>query len=186
MTASRLEEFRLAWINLRQLTLDLGSMPLTASAMVLYLLVMLTLATYQCAVSYYNNYTLLCFGSAGVIFLAQFALIHIFDTAHRLKDTMSTGFYEPLASKSWRGLPADLLTEHQQFLHTISTNPPEVTFMGMISVKRPTYLSIMAAIATYLIVLFQLRMSDENLPTKATANSTESSLDSLFSSKTSK
>ncbi|KAE8739310.1 Gustatory receptor 28 [Frankliniella occidentalis] len=186
MTASRLEEFRLAWLNLRQLTLDLGSMPLTGLSIVFYLLVMVTLTSYQSAVSYYNNYTLLCFGSTGCLLLSQLALIHIFDTAHRLKDVLSTSFYEPLASKSWRGLPADLLTEHQQFLHTISTNPAAVTFMGMISIKRPTYLSIMAAIATYLIVLFQLRMSDEDLPTKATTNSTESSLDSLCGSKTSK
>ncbi|XP_052126162.1 uncharacterized protein LOC113217541 isoform X1 [Frankliniella occidentalis] len=185
MTASRLEEFRLAWLNLRQLTVDLGSMSLTGLSMVFYLLVIVTLTSYQSAVSYYNNNILLCFASTGVLLVAQFALIHICDTAHRLKDVMFTGFYEPLASKSWRVLPADLLTEHQQFLHTISTNPAEVTFMGMISIKRPTYLSIMAAIATYLIVLFQLRMSDEDLPTKATTNSTESSLDSLFGSKTS-
>ncbi|KAK3921412.1 Gustatory and odorant receptor 24 [Frankliniella fusca] len=161
MTASRLEEFRLAWISLRQLTVDLGTMPLTGLAMLLLLLVMTTLCAYQFAVSYYNNYTVLFFSSSAILALLQFGLTYTTDVAHRVKEA------------------------HQQFLHTISMSPAEISYAGIVTITRSTYLSIMAAIATYLIVLFQLRMADEDPPTTPlpSLNATYSSLDSVFRSR---
>ncbi len=73
--AARLEEFRLAWISLRQLTTDVGCTPLAGLSMLLYILVMTTMSTYQAAVAFYNEHMLLFFASIGVLVLTQSALI---------------------------------------------------------------------------------------------------------------
>ncbi|XP_034254987.1 uncharacterized protein LOC117653439 isoform X2 [Thrips palmi] len=145
MTASRLEEFRLAWLSLRHLVGDLGAMPVTGLAMLGYLLVMITLSGYQTVVSYANDYAILFASSLTLLTLCQSSLIILCDGAHGLADVMTSRFYEPLEARSWRGLSNGLLAE------------------------------IMAAITTYLIVLFQLRLSDEDLP-GGKANATDSPL----------
>ncbi|KAJ1525188.1 hypothetical protein ONE63_010020 [Megalurothrips usitatus] len=180
MTASRLEEFRLAWLSLRALTANLGCLPLTCVALIAYIMIMITLSAYLALVSYAKNYVVLFVCSITLHAMCQMAMIGICDAAHRLSDVMTYSFYEPLEARSWRGLPADLLAEHQQFLHTISCNPAEVTFAGMVTLKRSTYISVMAAITTYLIVLFQLRQSDEALPAPP-PNATEAPLNAVFS-----
>lgn len=89
MSAGRLEEYRLAWLSMRQLTTNLGALPAAALAVFLYLLVIITLCAYQTVVSLTNGYTLLFCCSFTLCIMFEVSLLALCDTAHRLTETVS-------------------------------------------------------------------------------------------------
>lgn len=85
-SATRLEEFRLAWMGLRAMAACLGALPLSGLGVLAYLLVMITLSAYQTVVSYSNSYTILFVSSCMMFLLCQVSVLTIFDSAHRFSD----------------------------------------------------------------------------------------------------
>lgn len=89
-SSQRLGEYRRAWLLLRTLAESVLTMPVTALAMLLYMLLMSTLAAYQCLVAFLEGQS----GLAMMLILLgshyYLLLLLICDSVHRAVEAVGT------------------------------------------------------------------------------------------------
>ncbi|XP_052125802.1 uncharacterized protein LOC127749883 [Frankliniella occidentalis] len=139
MTATRVREFRMAWVRLRQLSEGCVAMPTTVLALLMYLIMQTTLCTYQGLVSSlagFHTFASIC----AIISVQIFAGVVIMcDAGHRAAQAMKTDFATPLQKLFFMHAPnQETVNEMRTFLGVISSRAPAITCAGFCQLTRQT------------------------------------------------
>ncbi|XP_034253868.1 uncharacterized protein LOC117652825 [Thrips palmi] len=153
----RIRAHRIAWLHLRDVVQNLVRAPLTVLAMVLHMILMSTLASYQALVCVMAGQMplgmlLLLLGSHYYLLL-----LLLCDAVHRVSDAVGREFRHPLETFGGVSVSQRAQSEIRLFRKTVSSSRLEVSAAGYWHASRHAITSVMSATVAYVIVLVQFR-----------------------------
>ncbi|KAK3926523.1 Gustatory and odorant receptor 22 [Frankliniella fusca] len=177
-TPDRLSDYRLAWLELSDLTQESGrAWTYQCGHQLLYLFLLMTVTSFGVLAGVARHtleprtlaYGALAAGSAFILFI-------VCSAAETSADKVAQVLREDLLMVQLSDDTQRFKNEVQMFMTALAMDPPIVNLSGYATVNRALFASLLETMVTYLVVLVQFAYSLDSAPdTNGTATATEAS-----------